>query len=56
MAITREIFFKIYAKVNQVMYLSLPINLLSLKSLAPTAFEIFCRQGKMPKFTKAHYS
>ena len=41
-----QIFFRIYSKVNQVIYSSLPINLSSFKSLVPTVFEIFCWQGK----------
>ena len=34
-----EIFFRIYLKVNQVIYSSLPINSLSFKAAAPTIFE-----------------
>ena len=39
-------FFKIYLKVNQVIYSSLKINSPSFKALAPTVFEIFRWQGK----------
>ena len=55
-AITDKIFFRIYTKVNQVIYLPLPINSPSFKSLALTVFEIFCYQDKMPKITKGHNS
>ena len=48
--------FRIYSKVNQVIFSSLPIYSLSYEALAPTVFEIFCWQGKMPKFTKGHSS
>ena len=41
-AIIHEIFFRIYSKVNQVIWSSLSINLPSFKALAPTLFEIFC--------------
>ena len=44
--ITHEIFFRIYSKVNQIIYSSLSINSPSFKVLAPTVFEIFCWQGK----------
>ena len=53
-AITYEIFFRIYEKVNQVIYSSLPINSPSFRSLALTVFEIFCWQGKKcPKLQRA---
>ena len=55
-AITHELFFRIYTKVNQVIYASLPINSTSFKSLALAFFEIFCLQDKMPKITKGHNS
>ena len=42
MAITYEIFFRIYKKINQVIYSSLPINSPTFKSLALIVFEIFC--------------
>ena len=38
--------FQISSKVNQVIYSSLQIHLLSFKALALTVFEIFCSQGK----------
>ena len=41
-AITHEEFFRISSKVNQVIYSSIPIYLLSFKALASIAFEIFC--------------
>ena len=37
-------FFRIVSKVNQVIYLSFPISLSSLKSIA-SIFEISCLQG-----------
>ena len=45
-AITHEAFFRIYSKVNQVIYSSLQIHSTSFKALALTVFEIFCWQGK----------
>ena len=45
-AITHEVFFRISSKINQVIYSSLQIHLLSFKALALTVFEIFCWQGK----------
>ena len=53
-AITHEIFFRIYSKVNQVIYSSLPINLPSFKALAPTIFSYFADKVKMPNITKGH--
>ena len=44
--ITHEIFFGIYSKVYQIIYLSLPIYSPSFKVLTSIAFEIFCWQGK----------
>ena len=56
-AITYEIFFRIYPKVNQVIYSSLPINSPSFKSLALTVFlRYFADKIKMPKITKGHNS
>ena len=52
-AITPATFFRIFSKVNQVIFSSLTIY---SSILAPTVFELFCWQGKMPKFTKGHYS
>ena len=49
-AITHEIFFRIYSKVNQVIYSSLSINSPSFKALAPTVFEIFAEKVKMPSY------
>ena len=45
-AITQRVLFKNSLKVNQFVYLSLSVYLSSIKALAPTIFEIFCRQGK----------
>ena len=45
-AITHEVFFRIYSKVNQITYLSLPIYSSSFKALALIVFEIFCSQGQ----------
>ena len=44
-AITHVVLFRISSKVNQVIYSSLQINLLSFKALAQTVFEIFWWQG-----------
>ena len=41
-AITQEVLFRIYSKVNQVIYSSLPIYSLNFKALATIVFEIFC--------------
>ena len=56
-AITHEVFFKIYSNVNQMVYLSLPINSPSFKALAPTLFfRYFADNIKMPQITKGHNS
>ena len=56
-AITYKIFFRIYKKVNQVIYSSLPIISPSFKSLALTVFfRYFADKIKMPKITKGHNS
>ena len=54
----RNIFFRIYTNVNQVIYSSLQIYLLSFKALALTVFfEIFfADKVKMPKIIKGHNS
>ena len=54
--ITQEVFFRIYSKFNQVIYLSLPIYSSSFKALALIIFEILLTRKKMPKFTKGKYS
>ena len=41
-AITNEVFFRIYSKVNQVIYSSIPIYSPGFKALASIVFEIFC--------------
>ena len=41
-AITHEVFFRIYSKVNQVIYSSIPIYSPGFKALASIVFEIFC--------------
>ena len=51
-AIIQEVFFKISAKVNQIVYLLLPDYLSSFKTLVPMAFEIFCWKGKTAKSYK----
>ena len=55
-AIIHEFFFRIYSKVIQVIYLHLPINAPCFKALAPTIFEIFADNVKMPKISKGHNS
>ena len=37
-----EVFFRIYSKINQVIYLSLPIFSPNIKALAAMSFEIHC--------------
>ena len=37
----KKYFFRIYSKVNQVIYSSLPINISNFKALASIVFEIF---------------
>ena len=49
-------FFRIYSKVNQVIYSSIPIYSLSFKALASIAFEIFCWQEFIHIFSKGHNS
>ena len=49
------IFFRIYSKVYQVIYSSLPINSPSFKALVQTVFEIFW-QGKSAQNYKGHNS
>ena len=48
-------FFRISLKVNQVIYSSLQIHLLSFKALALSVFEIFCCQGKNAQNYKEPY-
>ena len=43
-AITHEVFFRIYSKVNQVIYSPIPIHSPGFKALASMVFEIFCWQ------------
>ena len=52
MAITHEVFFKNYLKVNQIVYSLLPDYPSSVKALAPTVSETF--EVKMAKITKDH--
>ena len=40
--ITQEVLFRIYSKVNQVIYSSIPIYSPGFKAQASIAFEIFC--------------
>ena len=51
-AITLEILFRIYSKVNQVIYSSLPINSLSFKAPVPTV-RYFADKVKCPKLQRA---
>ena len=54
--ITWEVFFRIYSKVNQVIY-SLPQTYSSnFKALASVVFEIFCWQNFIQFFSKGHNS
>ena len=54
MAITHEVFFRISSKVDQVIYSSLQIHLLSFKVLALTVFfRYFADKVKMPKLQRA---
>ena len=46
--------FRIYSKVYKVIFSSLPIYSSSYEALAPTVFEIFCRQGKNAQIYKGH--
>ena len=56
-AIIHEVYFKIYSKVNQAIYSSLPIYSSSFKAQAKIVFlRYFAHKGKMPKFTKGHHS
>ena len=52
--ITHEVFFRIYSKVNKVIYLSLPIYSLGFKALASIVFEIFCCKDFNHIFSKGH--
>ena len=56
MAITHEVIFRIYSKVNQVIYSSIPIYSSGFKALASIAFEIFCWQEFIHIFSKGHNS
>ena len=49
-AITQGIFFRIYSKVNQVIYSSLSINSLSFMALAPTILRHYADKVKMPSY------
>ena len=51
-AITHDIFFRIYSKVNQVIYSSIPIYSQGFKALASIVFEIFCWQDFIHIFSK----
>ena len=55
-AITHEVFFKIYSKVNQVVYSPLPVYSSSFKALVSIVFEIFCWQDCSHIFSKGHNS
>ena len=41
-AISHEVFFSFYSKVNQVIYPLIPIYSPGFKALASIAFEVFC--------------
>ena len=56
MTITHEWIFRIYSKVNQVIYSSIPIYSPGFKALASIAFEIFCWQDFIYIFSKGHNS
>ena len=52
---THEVLFRIYSKVNQVIYSSIPIY--SQGSILDSiAFEIFCWQEFIHNFSKGHNS
>ena len=55
-AITHEIFFRIYLKVNQAVYSSLQVYSSSFKTLASISFEIFCWQDCIHIFSKGNIS
>ena len=55
-AITHEVFFRSYSKVNQIIYSSIPIYSPGFKALALIAFEIFCWQDFIHIFSKGHNS
>ena len=46
------VFFKIYSKINKVVYSSLPVHSLSFKALASIVFEIFCWQDCIHIFSQ----
>ena len=48
--------FRIYSKVNQVIYSSIPICSPGFKALASIVFEIFCWQDLIHIFSKGHNS
>ena len=52
-AITHDIFFRIYSKVNQVFYSSIPIHSPNFKALALIVFEIFCWKDFIHIFQRA---
>ena len=45
--------FNFFSKVNQVIFLSLPIYSLSYEALAPTVFEIYADKGKCLNLQRA---
>ena len=53
---TQEILFRIYSKVNQVIYSSLSIYSLNFKALASIAFKILCWHDFFHMFSKGHNS
>ena len=52
-AITHEVFFRMYSKVNPVIYSSLPIYSSSFKGLAAIIFQIIADKRKIPKLQRA---
>ena len=55
-AITLDIFFRIYSKVNQVIYSLLPINSPSFKALVQQFLRYFADKVNIPKITKGRNS
>ena len=55
-AITHEVFFRIYSKVNDAIYVSVPIYSLGFKPLALMVFVIFCYKDFINISSKSHNS
>ena len=55
-AITHEVLFRIYSKVNQVIYSSIPIHSSGFKALASIVFRYFADKISSIFFSKGHNS